>query len=67
MLIQRNGVTTHKIINVDTRFDDFHNIVTFENFGKQNVSDEALGTVHVPSTDTTYTMLSVVGANEEDY
>ena len=59
MLIQRNGVTTHKIIDSATRFDDFHNMVSFENFGKQNVSDEALGTVHVPATDTTYTMLKV--------
>ena len=64
MLIQRNGVTTHKIINIDTQFDDFHNMVCYENFGKQNVSDEALGTVHVPATDTTYTMLAIDDAEE---
>ena len=63
MLIQRNGVTTHKIIDEATHFGDFHNMVCFENFGKENVSDESLGTVHVPSTDTTYTMLNVYGAD----
>ena len=59
MLIQRNGVTTHRILDSGSRFSDFHNLVCFENFGKKHVPNQELGTVHIPATDTTYTLLKV--------
>ena len=59
MLIQRNGVTTHRILSSDARFSDFHNLVCFENFGKKHIPDKTLGTVHIPATDTTYTLLKI--------
>ena len=62
MLIQRGGATTHKILDDATRFDDFHNLVCYDNFGRANEADEAKGTVYVPHSDTTYTLLHVYGA-----
>ena len=59
MLIQRNGATTHKIIDSGARFEDFIEMVSFENFGKCILADNAQKTVRVPRTDTIYTMLEM--------
>jgi len=64
MLTQRNGATAQRMVGVDTDFDDFHNLVTYENFGKANEANEANGTVYVPHSDTTYTLLTVNGVTE---
>jgi len=64
MLTQRGGATAHKILDDATRFDDFHNLVCFENFGKPNKANEANRTVYVPHSDTTYTLLTVNGVTE---
>ena len=66
MLIQRNGATTHKIIDSDVAFHDFIEMVSYENFGKQISYDNAQKTVYVPRTGTTYTMLNVYGATAND-
>lgn len=59
MLIQRGGATTHKVIHETTRFEDFIELVSFENFGKDVKWDNARKTVQVPYSGTTYTMLEV--------
>lgn len=59
MLIQRAGNTAHKIIDSATRFEDFIEIVSFENFGRKINWDNASKTVQVPQYGTTYTMLEV--------
>ena len=64
MLIQHGGAATHRILDESTRFDDFHNLVCYDNFGKPNKADETQGTVYVPHCDTTYTLLTIPGATE---
>lgn len=61
MLIQRGGATMHKIMDSDTRFHDFIEMVTFDNFEhtKGMTWDEASKTVQVPYSGTTYTMLEM--------
>ena len=62
MLIQRTGGTMHKVIHESTEFNDFIEMVSFENFGKDINCDNAQKTVQVPYSGTTYTMLEVAGA-----
>ena len=62
MLIQRAGATTHKVLNERTRFDDFIEMVSFENFGKDVTWNREHKEVQVPHSGTTYTMLKVAGA-----
>ena len=59
MLIQRGGATMHKIIDSTTRFDDFVELVSFENFGKDVKCNNASKSVQVPYSGTTYTMLEL--------
>lgn len=63
MLIQRAGATMHKVIHESTEFNDFIEIVSFENFGKKISWDNAQKTVQVPYSGTTYTMLEVSEIN----
>lgn len=63
MLIQRNGAITHKIIHNDTEFEDFIEMVSFENFGKQVSWNRQNKYVQVANSNTTYTMLEVEGAH----
>jgi hypothetical protein len=62
MLIQRCGVTMHKIINETTNFDDFVELVSFENFGKDVKPCRQHKEVQVPYSGTTYTMLEMPNA-----
>jgi hypothetical protein len=62
MLIQRGGVTMHKVIDSATRFEDFIELVSFENFGKDVKSNRQHREVQVPHSGTTYTMLEVAEA-----
>ena len=59
MLIQRGGATMHKILDSTTRFEDFIELVSFENFGRKVSWDNAQKTVQVPHFGTTYTMLEM--------
>ena len=65
MLIQRNGATTHKIIDANINFNDFIEMVSYENFGARISYDNTKRTVYVQRTDTTYTMLIVYGATKD--
>ncbi len=64
MLIQRGGETTHRIVHTDTDFDDFHNLVTYDNLGKSNVASESNNSVYVPHNETTYTLVEIDDAEE---
>lgn len=64
MVIQRGGATTHRTVAEDTRFKDFHELVSFENYGRVTHPDEAKASVWIPRTDTTYTMLTIPNAKE---
>ena len=59
MLIQRNGVTTHKVLHEDTDFNDFVELVSFENFGKPINKNQQHKEVQIPHSGTSYTMLEV--------
>jgi len=64
MLIQRGGATTHRVIDESTRFKDFVELVTYENF-KHTFgikANEAMKTVQVPYSGTTYTLIEIAGA-----
>jgi hypothetical protein len=63
MIIQRNGATTHQIVNVNTRFNDFIELVAYMNHGKSLTYNEQYQSVCV-SNQTTYTMLTVDHAEE---
>jgi len=64
MIIQRpNGATTHQIVNVNTRFNDFIELVAYMNHGKSLTYNEQNKSVCV-SNQTTYTMLTVDDAEE---
>lgn len=62
MLIQRNGVTTHRVLDTDIRFDDFIELVHFENFDNIMHHDQSKNSIWIPRTDTTYTLLAIHGA-----
>jgi hypothetical protein len=59
MLIQRGGATTHRVMDSDVNFNDFYEMVHFENFGESMHPDESKRIVFVPHTDTTYTLLAI--------
>ena len=66
MLIQRNSATTHKVLDESTTFDDFIELVTFENFGKKIKWNRQHKDVQVPHSGTTYTLLEVYQAKSLD-
>ena len=59
MLIQRNSATMHKVIASDTTFEDFIELVSFENFGRKVKWNRQHKDVQVADTGTTYTMLEI--------
>ncbi len=59
MLIRRSGATTYRILDSEICFEDFHNLVCYDNHGRANMANEAKKTVYVPHSETTYTLLSV--------
>lgn len=61
-LIQRGDVTTHEILHNDTEFDDFIELVAFENFGKPIDWDRQNKSVFVSGSETNYTMLELNNA-----
>lgn len=63
MLIQRAGATTHKVISPATTFEEFIEIVSFENFGKKIKWNRQHNEVQVPYSGTTYTMLKIPEAS----
>jgi hypothetical protein len=62
MLIQRAGATTHKVLNESTTFDDFIELVSYENFGRKVKWNRQHKDVQVPHSGTTYTLLEVYQA-----
>jgi hypothetical protein len=62
MLIQRNSATTYKVLHESTTFDDFIELVTHENFGKEIKWNRQHKDVQVPHSGTTYTLLEVYQA-----
>ncbi len=64
MVIQRGGATMQRIVSEDTKFSDFHELVSFENHGRVTHPDEAKASVWIPHSDTTYTMLTIPNAKE---
>jgi hypothetical protein len=62
MLIQRGGATMHRVLDESTRFTDFIELVSFENFEKDILWNREHKEVQVPHSGTTYTMLEVAGA-----
>jgi hypothetical protein len=62
MLIQRADVTTHKVLNENTTFDDFIELVSYENFGRKVKWNRQHKDVQVPHSGTTYTLLEVYQA-----
>ena len=63
MLIQRNSATTHKVLDERTTFDDFIELVSFENFGRKVKWSRQHNDVQVPHSGTTYTLLEVPEIN----
>ena len=66
MLIQRDSATMHKVIAEDTTFDDFIELVQFENFGREIKWNRQHKDVQVPHTGTTYTLLEIRQAIAKD-
>jgi len=64
MLTQRGGSTANRVLDNNIRFSDFHEIVAFENFGKDLDANESNRTVYVPHSDTTYSLISVAGVEK---
>jgi len=62
MLIQRDSATTHKVLHESTTFNDFIELVSFENFGKKIKWNRQHKDVQVPHSGTTYTLLEVYQA-----
>ena len=62
MLIQRDSATTHKVLHGSTTFNDFIELVSFENFGKKIKWNRQHKDVQVPHSGTTYTLLEVYQA-----
>ena len=59
LLIQRNGATTYRTVDKETRYHDFVELVSYENFGQAIDKDESKSSIYVPHTDTTYTLLAI--------
>ena len=64
MTIRRGYATTQRIVNVETTFNDFIELVSYENFGKDITYSRQFKTVYVAKTGTTYNLLEIDNATE---